>query len=80
MFSGQTTQGGAACAKARVQVCVITKHGAETRFTDTASDGSYSVEVPIQAGTNDDVAWTLEARTPDQAIAEPVPAAKSLRT
>jgi len=65
VFKGQATFKDQPCPKASVLVRLLSGDTTVTKGTVTEMDGSYSLEMSIDAKDKSPVDWTMEAYTPD---------------
>lgn len=65
IFEGKATHHGQPYANASVLVRLMSGETSVTKGTVTEADGSYTIEVTLNAAPDSPVDWTMEAFTPD---------------
>jgi hypothetical protein len=65
LFEGKATYRNQPCANASVLVRLLSGEKTVAKGSVTEADGSYSIEVVIDAAPDAPVDWTMEAYTPD---------------
>ncbi len=65
IFVGTATDHNVPFANASVLVRLMSDDQTVTKGASTGADGSYSIEVSIEASDNSPIDWTMEAYTPD---------------